>query len=57
MASRYIQTRERGTVGIVVGGGDGIARTIYLGCEDHVTQIATTDGNAGDRSRSSNCAA
>ena len=39
LASRYVQTRERGTVGIVTGGVDGIASTIHLGRECH---IATT---------------
>ena len=54
---RNVQTRERGTVGIVAGGVDGIARTIDLGCEDHFAQIVTADGYAGDRSCGSNCTA
>ena len=57
LASRYVQTRERSTVGIVARGVDGFTRAVHLGREHHVAQIATTDGNAGDRSRSSNCAA
>jgi hypothetical protein len=38
---RYVQTRERGTVGIVAGGVDSIARAIDLGREGHLAQIVS----------------
>ena len=53
----YIQARERGTIGIVAGGGDGFARAVHLGCEGHLTQIGAADDYTGDRCRSSNAAA
>ena len=57
MTCRYIQTRERGTVGIVAGGIDGIARAIDLGREGHIAQIVAADGYAGDGCRGSDTAA
>ena len=57
MASRYVQTRERGTVGIVAGGIDGVARAIDLGREGHVAQIVAADGYAGDGCRGCDAAA
>ena len=57
MTCRYIQTRERGAVGIVTGGADGVARTIDLGREGHIAQIVAADGYAGDGCRGSDAAA
>ena len=54
---RYVQARKRSTVGIVAGGVDGIARTVHLGREDHIAQVAATDRYAGDRSRGGDTAA
>ena len=56
VATSNVQTRERGTVGVVAGGVDGLARTIDLGREGHVAQIGSADDHAGDRCRSSNSA-
>ena len=55
MTSRYVQTRERGTVGIVAGGVDSIARTVHLGREGHITQIIAADGYAGDKIGRASC--
>ena len=57
VAGLDVQTRERSTVGIVAGGVDGIARTVHLGREDHIAQVAATDRYAGDRSRGGDTAA
>ena len=57
VTSRNVQTRERGTVGIMAGGIDGITRAIDLSREGHVAQIVAADGYAGDRSRGSDAAA
>ena len=57
MASCYVQTRERGTVGIMAGGIDGITRAINLGREGHIAQIVAADGYAGDGCRGSDAAA
>lgn len=54
---RNVQTRERGTVGIVAGGIDGITRAINLGREGHIAQIVAADGYAGDGCRGSDAAA
>ena len=52
-----VQTRERSTIGIVRGGVDGVARTVHLGRECHITQIGAADSHRGDRSRGRHAAA
>ena len=51
VAGFHVQTRERSTVGVMARGVDGIARTIDLGCERHITEVRTTDSYRGDGSR------
>lgn len=57
VASRHIQSRKRGTVSIVAGRVDGIARTIDLGRERDIAQVAAADSYAGDGSRGVDAAA
>ena len=57
VTSRYVQTRERGTVGIVAGGVDGITSTVDLGGEGHLTEVAAADHDRSERSRCRHAAA
>ena len=50
VAGLYVQSTECRTVGIVAGGGDGIACAVDLRCEDHVAEVAAAYNDRGNRS-------